>query len=73
MTGLDWTGQWTYFSPANYQDQAERMTDRAHLNQAYKIVVVGGGGVGKSAITIQFIQVKSNKDKAESQKAVLLH
>ncbi len=36
------------------------MTDRAHLNQAYKIVVVGGGGVGKSAITIQFIQVKSN-------------
>jgi len=32
------------------------MTDRAHLNQAYKIVVVGGGGVGKSAITIQFIQ-----------------
>ena len=34
------------------------MTDRSHLNQAYKIVVVGGGGVGKSAITIQFIQVK---------------
>merc|ERR1711936_803545 len=33
-----------------------RMTDRSHLNQAYKIVVVGGGGVGKSAITIQFIQ-----------------
>jgi len=30
--------------------------DRSHLNQAYKIVVVGGGGVGKSAITIQFIQ-----------------
>ena len=23
----------------------------------YKLVVVGGGGVGKSAITIQFIQV----------------
>merc|ERR1712038_1217248 len=33
-----------------------KMTDRSHLNQAYKIVVVGGGGVGKSAITIQFIQ-----------------
>ena len=32
--------------------------DRSHLNQAYKIVVVGGGGVGKSAITIQFIQVR---------------
>merc|ERR1711884_402208 len=30
--------------------------DRSHLNQAYKLVVVGGGGVGKSAITIQFIQ-----------------
>merc|ERR1711997_984740 len=40
----------------SYPHQAERMTDRAHLNQAYKIVVVGGGGVGKSAITIQFIQ-----------------
>lgn len=25
--------------------------------QTYKIVVVGTGGVGKSAITIQFIQV----------------
>lgn len=24
----------------------------------YKIIVVGGGGVGKSALTIQFIQVK---------------
>ena len=38
------------------------MTDRAHLNQAYKIVVVGGGGVGKSAITIQFIQVRGGVD-----------
>ena len=28
-------------------------------NQSYKLVVVGGGGVGKSALTIQFIQVKS--------------
>lgn len=26
--------------------------------QTYKLVVVGGGGVGKSAITIQFIQVR---------------
>jgi hypothetical protein len=25
----------------------------------YKLVVVGGGGVGKSALTIQFIQVIS--------------
>ncbi len=25
----------------------------------YKLVVVGGGGVGKSALTIQFIQVSS--------------
>lgn len=24
----------------------------------YKLVVVGGGGVGKSALTIQFIQVQ---------------
>ena len=28
--------------------------------QTYKIVVVGGGGVGKSAITIQFIQVSDD-------------
>ena len=27
------------------------------VSSAYKIVVVGGGGVGKSALTIQFIQV----------------
>lgn len=27
--------------------------------QTYKVVVVGGGGVGKSAITIQFIQVRN--------------
>lgn len=31
--------------------------DRTSVAQTYKIVVVGGGGVGKSAITIQFIQV----------------
>ena len=35
------------------------MTDRAMMNHTYKLVVVGGGGVGKSAITIQFIQVGS--------------
>ncbi|KAI8850659.1 ras family-domain-containing protein [Chytridium lagenaria] len=29
---------------------------RANLMREYKIVVVGGGGVGKSALTIQFIQ-----------------
>ncbi|KAJ3100680.1 Ras GTPase [Phlyctochytrium planicorne] len=29
---------------------------RANMMREYKIVVVGGGGVGKSALTIQFIQ-----------------
>lgn len=29
---------------------------KAPLSNMYKIVVVGGGGVGKSAVTIQFIQ-----------------
>ncbi|KAJ3143765.1 Ras GTPase, partial [Irineochytrium annulatum] len=29
---------------------------RTNLAREYKIVVVGGGGVGKSALTIQFIQ-----------------
>ena len=31
--------------------------EQAPMFQTSKIVVVGGGGVGKSAITIQFIQV----------------
>ncbi|KAK6637097.1 Ras-like protein 2 [Polyplax serrata] len=33
-----------------------RQNDRQNYAQTYKLVVVGGGGVGKSAITIQFIQ-----------------
>lgn len=32
------------------------------MYKTYKLVVVGGGGVGKSAVTIQFIQVKSQKN-----------
>jgi small GTP-binding protein len=31
-------------------------TARAQFLRQYKLVVVGGGGVGKSALTIQFIQ-----------------
>jgi GTPase KRas protein len=31
---------------------------QAQQGQNYKLVVVGGGGVGKSALTIQFIQVR---------------
>ncbi|QRW03651.1 Ras-like protein, 24 kDa [Ceratobasidium sp. AG-Ba] len=31
-------------------------TQQAQLYREYKLVVVGGGGVGKSALTIQFIQ-----------------
>ncbi|XP_052809045.1 ras-related protein R-Ras2-like [Mya arenaria] len=30
--------------------------ETGNVNQNYKLVVVGGGGVGKSALTIQFIQ-----------------
>ncbi|KAF1392815.1 hypothetical protein PFLUV_G00031960 [Perca fluviatilis] len=29
------------------------------VQEKYRLVVVGGGGVGKSALTIQFIQVSS--------------
>lgn len=36
-----------------------RVNDRQGFAQTYKLVVVGGGGVGKSALTIQFIQVRS--------------
>ncbi|KAF6205847.1 hypothetical protein GE061_020021 [Apolygus lucorum] len=33
-----------------------KANDRQNYSPTYKLVVVGGGGVGKSAITIQFIQ-----------------
>ncbi|XP_019865140.1 ras-like protein 2 [Aethina tumida] len=33
-----------------------KQNDRAPNYQTYKLVIVGGGGVGKSAITLQFIQ-----------------
>jgi len=33
-----------------------RPNERQNYSQTYKLVVVGGGGVGKSALTIQFIQ-----------------
>lgn len=33
-----------------------KQNERPSYAQTYKLVVVGGGGVGKSAITIQFIQ-----------------
>ncbi|XP_046553984.1 ras-related protein R-Ras2-like [Haliotis rubra] len=33
-----------------------RNPDSGGYSQSYKLVVVGGGGVGKSALTIQFIQ-----------------
>ena len=33
------------------------------VKSTYKLVVVGGGGVGKSALTIQFIQVKIALDR----------
>lgn len=34
----------------------ERVTERACAMTEYKLVVVGAGGVGKSALTIQLIQ-----------------
>lgn len=42
-----------------------RQNDRGSYAQSYKLVVVGGGGVGKSAITIQFIQVGPCSCKAQ--------
>ena len=38
-------------------DKMSKAAERPSLSNVYKIVVVGGGGVGKSAVTIQFIQV----------------
>lgn len=39
-----------------------KVADRQSYAQTYKLVVVGGGGVGKSAITIQFIQVSASRN-----------
>lgn len=38
-----------------------KLNDRSSNYQTYKLVIVGGGGVGKSAITLQFIQVSFYK------------
>jgi len=35
------------------------------VQEKYRLVVVGGGGVGKSALTIQFIQVSSARPSLE--------
>ena len=35
---------------------------RENQTREYKLVVVGGGGVGKSALTIQFIQSQFVED-----------
>lgn len=43
-----------------------RVADRQSYAQTYKLVVVGGGGVGKSAITIQFIQVSESRVASSS-------
>lgn len=34
--------------------------------EKYKLVVVGAGGVGKSAVTIQFIQVSFTKKSSSA-------
>lgn len=41
-------------------------TNQGGYSQIYKLVVVGGGGVGKSALTIQFIQVSTELRKSLS-------
>ena len=47
--------------------------DRSSVAQTYKIVVVGGGGVGKSAITIQFIQVLNFKKIQNKATKIILN
>ncbi|GAB5577620.1 ras-related protein R-Ras2 isoform X1 [Prionailurus iriomotensis] len=41
--------------------------------EKYRLVVVGGGGVGKSALTIQFIQVPDNISKTPDGEIILTH
>lgn len=56
----DWLKNWSWSSCiiAGPPVIMSKPGDRSSVAQTYKIVVVGGGGVGKSAITIQFIQVR---------------
>ena len=44
-------------SPKKKKEALEKRNDHEQLVPTYKIIIVGGGGVGKSALTIQFIQV----------------
>jgi Ras-related protein R-Ras2 len=39
-----------------YSKRSSKRSDDTVNSSTYKIIVVGGGGVGKSALTIQFIQ-----------------
>lgn len=39
--------------------------------ERFKLVVVGGGGVGKSALTIQFIQVRESPNCLDIVNCVL--
>lgn len=50
----NWTIYLWYSSKMSRYNQSSGASSHT---QTYKIVVVGGGGVGKSALTIQFIQV----------------
>jgi len=57
--------QWEQASTSERARERRKMSkvaDRQSYAQPYKLVVVGGGGVGKSAITIQFIQVSFSID-----------
>ena len=46
-----------YFKTLRTMGRKSPKKEQTPIFYTYKIVVVGGGGVGKSAITIQFIQV----------------
>lgn len=46
-----------YFNLNTFDLIMPRNTETNTIGQTYKLVVVGGGGVGKSALTIRFIQV----------------
>ena len=48
---------------------SEPTSSRA-VSSSYKIVVVGGGGVGKSALTIQFIQVNNTRSPVYKKRVI---
>jgi hypothetical protein len=71
ITSIDATGDQRMMGKKKSQQQSAKREDPLSTC-TYKIIVVGGGGVGKSALTIQFIQVSLCAAPISSEVATLI-